>query len=201
MEERIRQLRKYLGLSQSQFAKGINKTSGFISLIETGRCGMSADTVSSLSEVYGVSEEWLLTGQGEMFEPGRELPKAELQQIGQRIKLIRTRKGLTQDRFAEKIGCSQNQVYLVESGKSIPTENFLLAASAAFKIDYQWLKCGVGAMDEVLDKKTEELNRITQLMKEDSVAREVVLEAMKHDRAIWLKIDRFLREVQRDDNK
>lgn len=194
MKDRFKELRKHLGLSQNQMAKEIHKTPGFISSIETGKSRMSAETLEELSEAFGVNLQWLQEGIGEMFLEGRDTPKAELKHIGERIYCIRAKEGLTQEEFGSRINRSKNQVYLVEAGKSSPSERFLWAVCDEFRISRQWLISGQGDMKDKAKDSEDVMDRIVDFLCEDSVAREVVLEAMDRDRTIWLKFDRLMHE-------
>ena len=68
MHERIKQLRKQLGLSQRKFgaALGISDTS--ISKIEAGINNPSERTLKLICSTYHVYYLWLTTGQGPMLE-------------------------------------------------------------------------------------------------------------------------------------
>lgn len=72
MKERIREVREHFGLSMEKFGAriGIGKTS--ISLLESGKNNPSVQTVALICCEFGVSERWLRTGEGEMFEQTRE---------------------------------------------------------------------------------------------------------------------------------
>lgn len=72
MKERIREVREHFGLSMEKFGAriGIGKTS--ISLLESGKNNPSVQTVALICREFGVSEHWLRTGEGEMFEQTRE---------------------------------------------------------------------------------------------------------------------------------
>ena len=72
MKERIREVREHFGLSMEKFGAriGIGKTS--ISLLESGKNNPSVLTVALICREFGVSERWLRTGEGEMFEQTRE---------------------------------------------------------------------------------------------------------------------------------
>ena len=69
MNERIKQLRKHLGLNQTDFGSkiGIKQTS--IANYESGTRVPLDAVVASLCREFGVSEQWLRTGTGEMFPP------------------------------------------------------------------------------------------------------------------------------------
>lgn len=69
MNERLKRLRKTLGLSQEEMGKkiGVGKTS--ISKLESGENNPSERTVLLICTTFNVNETWLRTGEGEMFEP------------------------------------------------------------------------------------------------------------------------------------
>ena len=67
MNERLKQLRKSLSLSQEEFGKkiGVGKTS--ISKLEAGENNPSEHTILLICSMFSVNEAWLRTGEGEMF--------------------------------------------------------------------------------------------------------------------------------------
>lgn len=67
MNERIRELRKLLGLTLEKFGAplGVGKTA--ISKIENGDRGVTDQMIKSICREYNVNEEWLVHGTGEMF--------------------------------------------------------------------------------------------------------------------------------------
>lgn len=70
MNERIKEIRKSLGLSQEDFAKQLGlKSRGKIANIEFGKIEVDNDFASLICKQYNVSEKWLQTGEGEMFLP------------------------------------------------------------------------------------------------------------------------------------
>lgn len=75
MNERIRLLRKELGLNQSDFGNKIGVKQGTVAGYESGvRTPLDA-VVSSICREFDVNEEWLRTGEGEMFEQMTEQQK------------------------------------------------------------------------------------------------------------------------------
>lgn len=72
MAERFKEIRKKFGLSQSDFAAKIRVTPSAISNIETGSRGSSGAMILNICREFGVSEEWLKTGEGEMLAPLEE---------------------------------------------------------------------------------------------------------------------------------
>ena len=69
MNKRIAQVRKYTGLNQLQFAERIGLTKNFVSLLETGNRTPSDRTISDICREFGISEDWLRTGNGNMEKP------------------------------------------------------------------------------------------------------------------------------------
>lgn len=68
--ERIRHLRKNeLKMTQDDFASKIDISRSNIGNIEIGRIAVTERIISSICREFNVSEEWLRTGNGEMFVP------------------------------------------------------------------------------------------------------------------------------------
>ena len=67
MNERIKQLRKELKLSQDEFGKRIGVGKSAVSLLESGRNNLTEQMIKSICREYNVDYFWLTTGQGEMF--------------------------------------------------------------------------------------------------------------------------------------
>lgn len=67
--ERIRVLRKQLGLTMEAFGGKLGVTKNAISNIESGTRGVTSQMHSAIIREFDVNEEWLRTGEGEMFRP------------------------------------------------------------------------------------------------------------------------------------
>jgi transcriptional regulator with XRE-family HTH domain len=67
MKERLKQLRKVLKLTQQEFADRISVTRSAIASYETGANQPIDVVVSAICREYNVNEQWLKTGEGEMF--------------------------------------------------------------------------------------------------------------------------------------
>lgn len=151
---RFKQIRKHFGLSQAQFAQRIKKSPGFISNVETDRSEVSMSTIQEVCRVFGIDKNWLSSGTGDMFTDGNRIGKADKDNVGVRIKLIRRKSGMTQEQFADMIGYSKMQIHYVENGKTIPSNELIRSASTAFNVSYEWLLTGEGEMkaeDAVVD--------------------------------------------------
>lgn len=67
MKERIKELRKVLKLSQKEFSKRINVGYSTLAMFETGQRNIKDIHIKSICLEFGVNENWLRTGEGEMF--------------------------------------------------------------------------------------------------------------------------------------
>lgn len=67
MNSRIRKLRKTLDLTQQEFSNRIGTTANVLTNYETGRRNPSNSVINNICKTFNVNEEWLRTGQGEMF--------------------------------------------------------------------------------------------------------------------------------------
>lgn len=67
MNERIKVLRKHLHLTQNEFGDKLGIVKSSISNIEKGRHGVTDQMIKLMVKEFGVSENWLRYGEGEMF--------------------------------------------------------------------------------------------------------------------------------------
>ena len=71
MNTRIKELRTALHLTLEGFGDRIGVTRAAVSKWENGDRGIADSMVVSICREFGVSEQWLRTGEGEMFEQTR----------------------------------------------------------------------------------------------------------------------------------
>lgn len=69
LNERIKQIRIKLGLSQDEFGRRLGVTRGAITNIELNKVDPKPLFVDLICREFGVNEIWLRTGEGEMFDP------------------------------------------------------------------------------------------------------------------------------------
>lgn len=77
MKDRLKQLRKILGLKQREVAERLEVTVGIVGGWECGRDAIPRPRVYQLCKEYNVRREWLERGEGEMFEPNDSKEKAQ----------------------------------------------------------------------------------------------------------------------------
>ena len=67
MKNRIKEIRKELGLTQIEFGKRIQISGVSVSTAESGKTKPDNQTIELICREYNVNREWLETGVGEMF--------------------------------------------------------------------------------------------------------------------------------------
>jgi transcriptional regulator with XRE-family HTH domain len=75
MNERLKKLRKTLDLTQQEFANRLGIKRNTVAQYEIGRNEPIDAVILSICREFDVSEEWLRTGEGEMFEQLTEQQK------------------------------------------------------------------------------------------------------------------------------
>ena len=67
--DRISAVIEALGMKKTAFAERLNVSQAFVSQLCSGTSNPSDRTISDICREFNVSEEWLRTGEGEMFKP------------------------------------------------------------------------------------------------------------------------------------
>lgn len=99
MNERIKLVRKSLGLSQQEFGEKLGVSRDVISNIEYRNVQPKELLVKHIATLYGVNLTWLLNGEGEMMiSPSCNNPK-----LDEAIEIFKTLKPEFQDCALEQI--------------------------------------------------------------------------------------------------
>lgn len=69
VNDRIKEVRKNSGLSQTDFAERLGTTRGVITNLEGGKTTPNDPFVKLICREFNVNESWLRTGEGEMKQP------------------------------------------------------------------------------------------------------------------------------------
>ena len=67
MNERVKEIRKKLGLTLDKFGERLGVGKAALSRIENGSNGVTEQMFKSICREFSISEEWLRNGTGEMF--------------------------------------------------------------------------------------------------------------------------------------
>jgi transcriptional regulator with XRE-family HTH domain len=68
MRERLKLIRKKLGLNQTEFARLIGLRQTALSMIEVGTTTLTNKNIKLICATFNVNEQWFRTGKGAMFE-------------------------------------------------------------------------------------------------------------------------------------
>ncbi|RGG63453.1 XRE family transcriptional regulator [Eubacterium sp. AF17-7] len=69
MNERLKQLRKFLGMTQQKFADKLGVKRNTVGQWECGINALTDQVITSICREWNVSEDWLRDGKGDMFLP------------------------------------------------------------------------------------------------------------------------------------
>ena len=78
ISRRIGEIRKTLGLTQQKFAEDLKISQTHASAFERNTRTIHERIIKMICFTYGVNENWLKTGKGEMFDKGRDYKLEEL---------------------------------------------------------------------------------------------------------------------------
>jgi transcriptional regulator with XRE-family HTH domain len=67
VNDRIRQARQTLNMTQTDFSKAIYVSNGYTAEIENGHRAANDRIIHLIRLTFGINEQWLKTGKGEMF--------------------------------------------------------------------------------------------------------------------------------------
>lgn len=67
MNTRIKEVRLAANLAQAAFGEALGLSQNYIWMIEAGKREPSERTIRDICREYGVNENWLRTGEGEMY--------------------------------------------------------------------------------------------------------------------------------------
>jgi transcriptional regulator with XRE-family HTH domain len=79
MKYRLKHLRKALGLTQREFGEEVGMSDVAISYMESGRTALSKQNIHLICLTFGIREEWLENGSGDMLDDEASLTEYERQ--------------------------------------------------------------------------------------------------------------------------
>ena len=75
--------------------------------------------------------------------------------LNERISKVRKESGLTQEKFAKRIGLTHNFVWMIEKGHRIPSNRTISDICREFHVNETWLLTGEGDMFATEDQQQE----------------------------------------------
>lgn len=150
MNERIKLIRKTLGMSQQNFGDRICITKSSVSCLESGKNNPSDQTIKLICQQFNINEDWLRNGTGgddNMFKTNDMLVLNNIT-INDRILILIKKMGMTKTAFAKKLNVSQQYISkLVKTGT--PSELLIKAICQKFNVNENWLRNGIGVDDNM----------------------------------------------------
>ena len=136
----IRKLRKEYNLSQEQLSKEIGYSDCIISLWEIGFHIPCADAIIILSRYFQVSTDYIL----KVSDDNTMLHRADdfyvdLSTFNNRLKELRTKKNLSQERLAKRTGLTKTSINHWENGKCLPNANAIVTLAQFFDVTTDYL--------------------------------------------------------------
>jgi len=128
--ERLIAFRKQAKLSQTAVADLLSVTRQAVSKWESGKASPSLDAYASLAALYHVTPDEILTGKP--FEGDCEITSLEGETFAERLKQLRTLRGISQIEVSESLSVSRQSVSKWERGESEPDADRLIALCALF---------------------------------------------------------------------
>lgn len=116
-----------------------------------------------------------------------------------RIKEIRKKEGLSQQKFADELGIARGNIAAYEVGKNAPSDAVISLICAKFNINRDWLLTGSGEMYQYTD--TDDYSEISTLIGEtDPRAKRAIIDyyhLTDRDKQLWWNwVDRFLKGAE-----
>jgi transcriptional regulator with XRE-family HTH domain len=121
----------------------------------------------------------------------------EVIKINQRIKEVRKAAGLTLEKFGQRIGITASSCSTIESGKSNPSNQTIVAICREFGVSKQWLVEGVGEMYVKRDLNQEIGMMVTALMKDadESFRKRFIAALLQVPPDGWNAIEEFVNKL------
>lgn len=87
--------------------------------------------------------------------------------MNERISQVRKNAGLTQEKFAARIGLTRNFVWMIEKGERIPSDRTIADICREFGVSETWLRTGQGQMLLDLGEDAELIQVLAQIQVSD----------------------------------
>ena len=115
-----------------------------------------------------------------------------------RIAKIRTESGLTQEKFAQRLGISKNYVNLIENDKKRPGDRLLADICREFNINEIWLRTGEGDPHVPLSRSQVIADFSADILKdeEESFRRRLIEALAELDDDDWKVLEKIANSLQ-----
>lgn len=119
--------------------------------------------------------------------------------MNERIKEIRKKEGLSQQKFADKLGIARGNIAAYEVGKNAPSDAVVSLICSKFNVNEEWLRSGNGEMRKYSD--SDDYVEIVAIIDEkDPKARQAIIDYYHlndSDKKLWWEwVERFLKRAR-----
>lgn len=122
--------------------------------------------------------------------------------FGDRIKEIRKGAGLTQQKFADRIGTKQNTIAQYEIGRNVPIDPVITAICREFNVNEVWLRTGEGEPYQEETRQEQILKFAAQTIKgSDEFRKNFVAMLAKLDVEDWEALAKIYNKLANEQKK
>lgn len=132
---KIKEIRKIRGLSQKELAEITGTTNINISYLETSRRGLSEKWIEKFSKALNCNKAQLL---GEQSLELENLSRGDLKQLQRTwVYTLRSKKGLSVNELAKKVGVPRTTIWAFENGKASISDDLVKKIAEALNEPYE----------------------------------------------------------------
>lgn len=113
-----------------------------------------------------------------------------------RIKKIRKNAGLTQEKFAERLGIKRNTIATYETGRSEPMDNIIISICREFSVNEDWLRTGEGEIYDIPEDETAAI--VSELLEDSNPFYNLIVGIMKTYQKLDVKSQDALKELSKE---
>ena len=120
--------------------------------------------------------------------------------MNERIKELRKTLGLTQQKFADRLGIKQNTVAQYEIGRNEPIDTVVNLIVREFNVNETWLRTGEGEMFVKLNRSQEVAEFVGRVLhgEEDNFKRRFIAMLSRLDEEDWEVLEKMVEEMKKD---
>ena len=113
--------------------------------------------------------------------------------IGERIKSIREKLGITQEEFSQRLGTTRNTITNYEANRRMPMDATIKSICREFNVNYEWLKNGEGEMFDALPETL--VDELADEFNLDDLDRRIILGYIQLSEADRAAIKRYIQNL------
>ena len=122
--------------------------------------------------------------------------------MNDRIKEVRKEAGLTQAIFGERLGLSQNFVWMIETGQRAPSDRTIRDICREFNVSEAWLRDGLGEMHAARSREAELAELVRRLLSDrpDSFRSALITTLLRFDPdgPEWAVLEKIFESVEKE---